>query len=44
MLIIGELINSTRKQIRKAIEEKDAAYIQDCAKRQAGGRGRTGLT
>ena len=35
MLIIGELINSTRKQIRKAIEEKDAAYIQDLAKRQA---------
>ena len=35
MLIIGELINSTRKQIRKAIEEKDAAFIQDLAKRQA---------
>ena len=35
MLIIGELINSTRKQIRKAVEEKDAAYIQDLAKRQA---------
>jgi 5-methyltetrahydrofolate--homocysteine methyltransferase len=34
MLIIGELINSTRKQIRKAVEEKDAAYIQDLAKRQ----------
>ena len=35
MLIIGELINSTRKQIRKAVEEKDAAFIQDLAKRQA---------
>lgn len=35
MLIIGELINSTRKQIRKAIEEKDGAYIQSLAKRQA---------
>jgi cobalamin-dependent methionine synthase I len=34
MLIIGELINSTRKQIRKAVEEKDAATIQDLAKRQ----------
>jgi 5-methyltetrahydrofolate--homocysteine methyltransferase len=35
MLIIGELINSTRKQIRKSIEEKDAAYIQGLAKKQA---------
>jgi len=35
MLIIGELINSTRKQIRKAVEEKDAALIQDLARRQA---------
>jgi cobalamin-dependent methionine synthase I len=35
MLIIGELINSTRKQIRKAIEEKDAASIQGLAKKQA---------
>jgi cobalamin-dependent methionine synthase I len=34
VLIIGELINSTRKQIRKAIEEKDAAYIQGLAKKQ----------
>ncbi len=34
MLIIGELINSTRKQIRKAIEEKDAAAIQTLAKNQ----------
>lgn len=35
MLIIGELINSTRKQIRKAIEEKDSGLIQDLAKKQA---------
>jgi cobalamin-dependent methionine synthase I len=34
MLIIGELINSTRKQIRKAVEEKDAAFIQDLARKQ----------
>lgn len=34
MLIIGELINSTRKQVRKAVEEKDAAFIQGLAKRQ----------
>jgi cobalamin-dependent methionine synthase I len=34
VLIIGELINSTRKQIRKAIEEKDIAYIQGLAKKQ----------
>ena len=35
MLIIGELINSTRKQIRAAIEKKDSAYIQDLARKQA---------
>lgn len=35
MHIIGELINSTRKQIRKAIEEKDAAAIGDLARKQA---------
>jgi len=35
MLIIGELINSTRKQVRKAIEEKDKGYIQGLAKKQA---------
>jgi cobalamin-dependent methionine synthase I len=34
MLIIGELINSTRKQIRKAVEEKDAATIQGLATKQ----------
>ncbi len=36
MLIIGELINSTRKQVRKAIEEKNSGFIQDLAKKQAG--------
>jgi 5-methyltetrahydrofolate--homocysteine methyltransferase len=35
MLIIGELINSTRKQIRAAIEKKDSAYLQDLARKQA---------
>jgi len=35
MLIIGELINSTRKQIRAAMEKRDSAYIQDLARRQA---------
>jgi cobalamin-dependent methionine synthase I len=35
MLIIGELINSTRKQVRKAIEENNAPFIQDLAKKQA---------
>ncbi len=34
MLIIGELINSTRKSIKKAIEERDAATIKDLALRQ----------
>jgi len=34
MLIIGELINSTRKQVRKAIEEQDAAFIQRLARDQ----------
>jgi cobalamin-dependent methionine synthase I len=35
MLIIGELINSTRKQVRKAVEERDSALIQKLAKGQA---------
>jgi 5-methyltetrahydrofolate--homocysteine methyltransferase len=34
VLIIGELINSTRKQVRKAVEEQDAALIQGLARRQ----------
>ncbi|MDA8228901.1 MAG: methyltetrahydrofolate cobalamin methyltransferase [Desulfitobacterium hafniense] len=35
MLIVGELINSTRKAISVAIEQKDKAYLQDIALRQA---------
>ncbi|HEY9595697.1 MAG TPA: dihydropteroate synthase [Spirochaetia bacterium] len=35
MLIIGELINSTRKQVRAAVEKQDAAYIQGLATKQA---------
>lgn len=34
MIIIGELINSSRKNIKEAIENKDVAYIQDIAKKQ----------
>ena len=34
MLIIGELINSTRKQVRAAVEQQDAALIQGLARRQ----------
>ncbi len=34
MIIIGELINSTRKAIKKAIDEQDVAYIQELAKKQ----------
>ncbi|KJR44777.1 5-methyltetrahydrofolate--homocysteine methyltransferase [Desulfosporosinus sp. I2] len=35
MIIVGELINSTRKAIAKAIEEKDKAYLQDLTRQQA---------
>lgn len=34
MLIIGELINSTRKAIAQAIEHKDKAYLQNLARQQ----------
>ncbi len=34
MIIIGELINSTRKKIKQAIDEQDVKYIQDLAVRQ----------
>ena len=34
MLIIGEKLNSTIPQVRKAIKEKDVAFVQDLAKRQ----------
>jgi 5-methyltetrahydrofolate--homocysteine methyltransferase len=35
MLIIGELINCTRKKIRAAVEAKDADYIKEIAAKQA---------
>lgn len=35
MKIIGEKINGTRKRVAKAIAERDAAFIQDLAQRQA---------
>ena len=34
MLIIGELINTSRKKIREAVEARDAAYIQQIAQEQ----------
>jgi len=34
MIIIGELINGTRKSVAAAIAERDAGFIQDLAKRQ----------
>ena len=34
MIIIGELINASRKTIKAAIENRDAAYIQKIAKEQ----------
>lgn len=35
MLIIGERINSTRKSIAPAVKERDAAFIQEEARKQA---------
>jgi len=35
MLIIGEKINATRKEIARAIEERDAAAISEIARREA---------
>lgn len=35
MQIIGEKINGTRKQVRQAIADRDAKYIQNLARRQA---------
>ncbi len=35
MFIIGELINSTRKRIRAALEIRDGAYIMEVARKQA---------
>lgn len=35
MLIIGELINTSRKLIREAVEARNAEYIQEVARQQA---------
>ena len=35
MLIVGELINTSRKAIKEAVEKKDAAYIQQIAREEA---------
>ncbi len=35
MIVIGELINGTRKRIKRAIAERDEAYIASLAQRQA---------
>ncbi len=34
MLVIGELINATRKKVRQAVIDQDLAFLQDLAKRQ----------
>ena len=34
MIIIGELLNSTRKKVRQAMADKDKAYIQELAQKQ----------
>ncbi len=35
MIVVGELINASRKKIKEAIENKDAAYLQEVARDQA---------
>jgi cobalamin-dependent methionine synthase I len=34
MIVVGELINSTRKKIREAMEGRDSQYLADLAKKQ----------
>ena len=34
MEIVGEKINTTRKSVRKAVEERDTTFIQDLARQQ----------
>lgn len=34
MLIVGELINTSRKAIKPAVEDRDTSFIQDLAERQ----------
>jgi len=36
MLIVGELINTSRKAIKTAVENRDAGYLREIARRQAG--------
>ena len=35
VLIVGERINTSRKNIRKAVEERNAAFVQEEARKQA---------
>jgi len=35
MIVIGELINATRKKVGAAVEKRDADFIRDLARRQA---------
>jgi len=35
VILIGELLNSTRKEVRAALEARDTEYVQDLAQRQA---------
>lgn len=35
MILIGEMLNSTRKKVRAALEARDSAHVQDLARRQA---------
>lgn len=35
MILVGELLNSTRKKVRAAIEARDESFVQDLARRQA---------
>jgi 5-methyltetrahydrofolate--homocysteine methyltransferase len=35
MLVVGELINSTRKRIQPAVENRDVGFLQDLARQQA---------
>jgi len=34
MIVVGELINSTRKKIKEAMQQRDADYLRNLAKRQ----------
>ncbi len=35
MIVIGERINSTRKAVKPAVVDRDTAFIQDEARKQA---------